>query len=309
MEQYDLVDLHSFVAVIECGSFVRAAEQLQASTAAISRRIAGLEQALDTKLISRTTRRLNITPAGRRFYEDVLNILQLLGEAGERVRVGRESVAGNLRVATPLSFGIQRVAPVLPTFMRRHPELKVQLLLEDRYTDMQAEGIDVALRIGSLRDSSLVATRIGTIERLFCAAPGYLAEKGEPQGPEDLKHHCCLHYSLLSVREEWSIAFGEASEIIDIQSPISANNAEVLKECAIQAMGITLLPRFVVEDALADGRLQQVLPRHNPVPFGLYAVRLSRQFTPARVRLFIEFLREAFGEENTGADPALQPVE
>lgn len=297
MEQYDLVDLRSFVAVVECGSFVRAAEQLEVSTAAISRRIASLEQALGTQLISRTTRRLDITEAGRRFHADALNVFQLLGEAEERVRVGRESVAGLLRVAAPLSFGIQQVAPVLPAFMRRHPELKVQLLLEDRYTDLQAEGIDVAIRIGSLRDSSLVATRIGTIERLFCAAPAYLAEKGEPQRPEDLKHHCCLHYSLLSVREEWGLVFGDTSEMIDIRGSLSANNAEVLKEGAIQGMGITLLPRFVVQDALTDGRLHQVLPGFSPVPFGLFAVRLSRQFTPARLRLFIEFLRESFGEK------------
>ena len=297
MEQYDLVDLRSFVAVVECGSFVRAAEQLEASTAAISRRIAGLERSLGTQLISRTTRRSDITEAGRRFYADVLNVFQLLAEAEERVRVGRESVVGLLRVAAPLSFGIQQVAPVLPAFMRRHPELKVQLLLEDRYTDLQAEGIDVAIRIGSLRDSSLVATRMGTIARLFCAAPAYLAEKGEPQRPEDLQHHCCLHYSLLSMREEWGVAFGETSEMIDIRGALSANNAEVLKECAIQGMGITLLPRFVVQDALTDGRLRQVLPSYSPVPFGLFAVRPSRQFTPARLHLFIEFLRESFGEE------------
>lgn len=297
MEQYDLVDLRSFAAVVECGSFVRAAEQLEVSTAAISRRIASLEKALGTQLISRTTRRLDITEAGRRFHADALNVFQLLGEAEERVRVGRESVAGLLRVAAPLSFGIQQVAPVLPAFMRRHPELKVQLLLEDRYTDLQAEAIDVAIRIGSLRDSSLVATRIGTIDRLFCAAPAYLAEKGEPQMPKDLKHHCCLHYSLLSVREEWGVVFGETSEMIDIRGSLSANNAEVLKECAIQGMGITLLPRFVVQDALTDGRLRQVLPGFSPVPFGLFAVRLSRQFTPARLRLFIEFMRESFGEK------------
>jgi len=297
MEQYDLVTLRSFVAVVECGSFVRAADQLEASTAAISRRIASLEQALGVQLISRTTRRINITDAGRRYYADVLNVFELLGEAEERVRVGRESAAGLLRVAAPLSFGIEQVAPVLPEFMRRHPDLKVQLLLEDRYTDLQAEGIDVAIRIGSLRDSSLVATRIGTIARLFCAAPQYLAEKGEPERPEDLKHHCCLHYSLLSVREEWGVAFGEVSEMIDIRGALSANNAEVLKECAIQGMGITLLPRFVVEDALGDGRLCQVLTSYSPVPFGLYTVRPSRQFTPARLRLFIEFLRESFGEK------------
>ncbi len=299
MDQYDLVDLRSYVAVIECASFVGAAEQLQVSTAAISRRIAALERALGTQLISRTTRRLDITDAGREFYANAVNVFQLLGEAEERARAGRESVAGVLRVAAPLSFGIQKVAPVLPAFLQRHPDLKVHLLLEDRYTDLQAEGIDVAIRIGSLRDSTLVATRIGTIERLFCAAPSYLAEKGEPQRPASLKEHCCLNYSLLSVREEWGAAFGKSNDLIDIQSRLSANNAEVLRECAIQGMGITLLPRFAIEDALSDGRLRQVLPTFSPVPFGLYAVRISRQFTPARLRLFIEFLRESFADKTS----------
>lgn len=296
MQEYDLVALRSFIAVIDTGSFVRAAEQLGASTAAISRRISGLEQALGSQLINRSTRHLDLTEAGQRFYADVLNVFQLLGEAEERVRVGRESIAGLLRVAAPLSFGIQKMASVLPAFMKRHPDLKVQLLLEDRYTDLQAEGIDVAIRIGSLQDSSLVATRIGSIERLFCAAPDYLAVKGKPQAPEDLKHHCCLHYSLLSVRQEWDTVLAETDKVIDIKGALSANNAEVLKEFAIQGMGITLLPRFVVEDALADGRLCQVLPSYSPPPLGLYCLRPSRQFTPARVRLFIEFLRESFGQ-------------
>jgi DNA-binding transcriptional LysR family regulator len=297
MQEYDLGALRSFVAVIESGSFVRAAEQLNASTAAISRRISALEQALGSQLISRTTRRLGLTEAGGLFYADVLNILQMLGEAEERVRIGREKIAGLLRVAAPLSFGIQQVAPVLPSFMKRHPDLNVQLLLEDQITDLQAEGIDVAIRIGSLRDSSLVATRICPIARVFCAAPDYLAKNGEPQTPGDLKDHCCLHYSLLSVREEWGIVFDESTELIDIAGSLSANNAEVLKESAIQGMGVTMLPLFVVQDALTDGRLRQVLPSYSPASSSLYAVRLSRQFTPARVRVFIEFLRNSFGEK------------
>ncbi|RJG08211.1 LysR family transcriptional regulator [Massilia cavernae] len=294
MAQYDLVSLRSFITVVECGSFVRAAEQLGASTAAISRHVATLERALDTQLISRTTRRSDLTEAGRRFYEDLQSVFQLLGAAEERVRVGRESVTGLLRVAVPLSFGIARMAPLLPAFMRRHPDLKIELLLEDRYTDLQAEGIDVAIRIGSLRDSSLVATRIGTVARLFCAAPAYLMEKGEPQHPVDLQGHSCLHYSLLSVREEWSVAFDGTGHTPQINGPLSANNAEVLAECAIQGMGIVLLPRFVVAQALADGRLREVLTAYNPDPFGLYAVRISRQFTPARLRLFIAYMRESF---------------
>ncbi len=298
MEQYDLITLRSFVAVIESGSFVRAAEQLDASTAAISRRIAALEQALGSQLINRTTRRIDITEAGRRFYDDVINIIQLLGEAEERVRVGREAATGLMRVAAPLSFGIERIAAVLPEFMRRHPDLKVQLLLEDRYTDLHSEAIDIAVRIGgTLRDSSLIATRIGSISRIFCAAPDYLDRNGEPTTPEDLKKHCCLHYSLLSVRDEFGFLFKDAGETVDIKSSLSANNAEALKQCAIKGMGITLLPRFVVEDALSDGKLRQVMATYTPTPSGLYAVRPSRRFVPARVRLFIDFLRESFGED------------
>jgi len=297
MQEYDLIALRSFLAVIDTGSFVRAAEQLEASTAAISRRISGLEQALGVQLINRSTRHLDLTEAGQRYYADVQNVFQLLGEAEERVRLGREHVAGLLRVAAPLSFGIQKMAAVLPAFMKQHPNLKVQLLLEDRYTDFQAEGIDVAIRIGSLQDSTLVATRIGAVDRIFCASPDYLAAKGVPLQPEDLKRHCCLHYSLVSVRDEWRSVLGEAIETIEIKGALSANNAEVLKEGAIQGMGITLLPRFVVADAVLDGRLRQVLSDFSPEPFGLYCVRPSRQFTPARVRLFIDFLRESFAKD------------
>jgi DNA-binding transcriptional LysR family regulator len=302
MEQYDLITLRTFVAVVESGSFVRAAELLDASTAAVSRRVAALEKALGSQLINRTTRRIDLTEVGRRFYQDVLNIVELLGEAEERVRLGTETATGLIRVAAPVSFGVERIAPVLPTFMRRHPDLKVQLLLEDRYTDLHGEAIDVAVRIGGpLRDSSLIATRIGSIARIFCASPDYLAKNGEPTTPEQVKQHCCLHYSLLSLRDEWGFLFADAGETVDIKSSLSVNNAEVLMQCAIDGMGITLLPRFVVEEALSDGRLRQVLDAHTPTPSNLYAVRPSRRFVSARVRLFIDFLRQSFGEDKRRA--------
>lgn len=292
MEQYDLIDLRSFIAVVESGSFVRAAEQLAVSTAAISRRIATLEAALGSQLITRTTRRNDITEAGRAFYADAQAVFQLLDEAQERVRQGQDAASGTLRVAAPLSFGIQKVAPVLPPFMRRHPDLKVQLLLEDRTTDLHAEAIDVALRIGFLRDSSLVATRIGSVGRVFAAAPAYLARAGRPATLAGLRGHSVLNYSLLSVREEWGRLIGDPGEQLDLKVPLAANNAEALAECAIQGMGIVLLPEFVLADALADGRLVQLLADASPEPFGLFAVRPSRQFTPARLRLFIDYLRE-----------------
>lgn len=292
MEQYDLTDLRAFLAVVESGSFVRAAEQLDVSTAAVSRRIATLESALGSQLITRTTRRNDITDAGRAFYADAQAVFQLLDEAHDRVRHGQDTATGTLRVAAPLSFGIQKVAPVLPPFMQRHPELKLQLLLEDRTTDLHAEAIDVALRIGFLRDSSLVATRIGTVGRVFAASPGYLRRAGTPKTLAGLRGHSVLNYSLLSVREEWGRLIGDPGEQLDLKVPLAANNAEALAECAVQGMGIVLLPEFVLAPALADGRLVRLLPDAGPEPFGLFAVRPSRQFTPARLRLFIDYLRE-----------------
>lgn len=294
MQDYDLVALKAFVAVVEAGSFNKAAEQLEASTAAVSRRVSGLEHALGVRLLNRTTRRIDLSEAGKQFYDDVLNIFHSLEEAEERIQTGRETVRGNLRVAAPLSFGIQRIAPVLPGFMKRHPALRVQLQLEDRFTDLVSEGIDVAIRIGTLKDSSLVATRIASIAAVFSASPDYLSRRGEPRKPQDLSGHDCLHYSLLSTREEWGFAEEQAGNDIDISGSLSANNGEVLKEAAVQGLGITLLPTFIAEDALKDGRLQEILRRYRPKPFGLYAVRPSRQFTPARVRLLIEYLKEQF---------------
>lgn len=292
MQQYDLQTLRSFITVVDAGSLVKAAEQLATSTASISRHLSALESSLGSQLLTRTTRRLALTDAGRQFYEDVQNVFQLLDEAEERVRCGREKISGVLRVAAPLSFGVQRIAPILPVFMRRYPDLKVQLLFEDRLTDLQTEGIDIAIRIGNLKDSSLIATRLGSIERVFCASPAYLAAHGEPQSPADFRHHNCLHYSLTTINEEWGIAFADSAEMIDIGGSLSANNAEALREAAIQGIGIVMLPMFVVQRGLQNGQLQRVLPQVALPSYHLSAVKLSRKFTPAKTRLFIDFLRD-----------------
>jgi len=296
MQQYDLVALKAFITVVEAGSFSRAADQLEASAAAVSRRISSLEHALGVKLLSRTTRQVDLTEAGRQFYSDVINIFETLEEAEEKVQSGRETIKGNLRIAAPLSFGIGRIAPILPIFMKRNPELKVHLKLDDRFTDLVAEGIDVAIRIGSLKDSTLVATRLASIPRVFCASPEYLALHGEPGKPDELSRHDCLHYSLLSTRENWSFSMGDETCDIEINGPLSSNNGDALKEAAIQGLGIVMAPTFIVEDALANGRLKAILHDYCPRPFGLYAVRPSRHFTPARVRALIEYLRAQFDD-------------
>lgn len=291
MKEYDFASLRSFATVVETGSFAKAADQLNVSTAAISRRISALEEMLGTRLIARTTRRLDLTDAGKSFYEDVTNVFHMLDEADERVRIGSETIKGNLRIATPLSFGFEKIAPLLPAFMKQYPELKVTLLLEDRITDLQAEGIDIAVRIGSMADSSLVATQISSIGKICCASPAYLSEHGIPTQPAEISAHRLLHYSNMNIKDEWSWLFAEGETLPDLDFRFAANNAEALRAMALQGMGITVLPEFSVAEALKNGKLIQIYKNITPPPSPLYAVRVSRQFTPARVRAFIEYLK------------------
>lgn len=290
MQQYSLLDLQTFVAVVETGSFNQAADRLNTSTASASRRVSSLEKALGIRLLNRTTRRLSLTEAGQQFYSDVQSVLGGLQEAEETLRRGDAVVSGNLRMAAPMSFGLQRVAPLVPEFLARHPEIDLHLQLEDRRTDLYAEGIDLALRIGELRDSSLVATRLCDIELIYCAAPEYLAQHGEPASPAQLKNHYCLHYSLINFKDEWGISRES------VRCPLSANNGEALLEAALQGTGLAAPPRFIAEKALRDKRLIPILDDYTPPSTSLYAVRLSRQFTPLKVRLLIEYLQEKLGK-------------
>jgi len=294
MQQYDLIALRSFMAVIEAGSFKRAAEKLEASTAAVSRRVSGLERALGVKLLNRTTRQIDLTDAGKQFYDDLQDIFCSLDEAEERLQQGRETVKGNLRIVAPLSFGTLCLAAVLPGFMKRYPELKIQLQLEDRLTDIVSDGFDIAIRIGVPKDSSLVASCIASIPRVFCASPDYLEQHGEPKKPSDLASHNCLHYNHISMKEEWSCLKAGEMHKFDVTGTLSTNNGEVLRDAAIEGIGLTLLPTFIVANALRDGVLKAILTQYCPKPFGLYTVRASRQFTPIRIKRFIEYLKEVF---------------
>lgn len=298
MKEYDLISLRSFVAVVESGSFNNAAIQLDTSSAAISRRVSALEAALSVKLINRTTRQLDLTPSGQQFYQDVLGILGALEQAEERLNCAQETYSGIIRLGAPVSFGTQKLAPLLPAFLKTYPQITVTLQLEDRVSDLLNEGIDLSLRIGELQDSSLVSLPIAMMPRLYCASPEYLKTHGRPASPAELKHHQCLHYSLLSTRNEWALASGEQE--LDARVPLAANNGDVLREAAIQGMGIAMLPWYIVEDALRGGALVPVLERYAPPPLPLSIVRPSRQFTPVRVTVLMQYLRDALAGAGAG---------
>ena len=287
MKEYSLSDLSTFVAVIESGSFNKAAERLNTSAASVSRRVAGLEKAVGAVLLNRTTRVIRLTEGGSQFYQDIKTILDALEESEERLHDEGAALKGSLRVAAPMSFGLKSIAPLLPKFLKTYPDLKIDLQLDDKRTDLYEEGIDIALRIGKLTDSALVATRLCDIEFGYFASREYLERNGEPKKIKDLSHHQCLTYSLTDPLQGWGI--GGSS--VNLSGNLSANNGEVLCEAAIQGLGIIALPRFIVAEAVADKKLRPILTDKTPNPVGLYAIRLSRQFTPAKIKLFIEYLK------------------
>ncbi|HSG02672.1 MAG TPA: LysR family transcriptional regulator [Marinobacterium sp.] len=292
MKQYSLDELSAFIAVVDSGSFVRAAKRLKTSSASISRKVSALEGALGVSLLQRTTRSVNLTEAGEQYYRDVQHIFDALNEAQERITESSQLIAGELRLAAPMSFGLEIIAPLLPQLLQLHPNLSIDLHLEDRQTDLLSNGIDLAIRIGALSDSSLVATKLGEIEFGYFASPCYLKRHGLPLALEDLTSHQCLHYSLISRSSEW----GSAGHTISTTGRFSANNGEALCEAAVQGLGIVALPHFIVRRAVESGELQQILKQYPSRRETVYAVRTSRSYTPRKVREVITFFSNAFSE-------------
>ncbi len=292
MQQYDLISLRSFISVVEKGNFNQAAELLEVSTAAVSRRVSVLERSLGVKLLNRTTRKVDLTESGKHFYDDIVTILHSLEEAEERIQQGTSTIQGILRIAAGVSFGVNCLSPLLTSFMELHPKLEVQLKLDDHTTDLVSESIDIAIRIGNLKDSTLVARRIGYMPRIFCASSDYLKTYGLPLQPKDLSQHNCLRYISSNAKYGFDYSKDGVEHNIDVSGSLSTNNGDVLKDAAIKGIGITLLPTFIVNDAINKGQLQEILPDYRPEPFGLYAVRQSRKFTPAKVIAMINYLKE-----------------
>ena len=300
MERPDIVTLETFVAVVEAQGFTRAAERLETTAGAVSRRVSALEAHLGLRLLNRTTRRFSLTEAGEHYFRDVSVILQALTEAQDRVSHLAEAPGGNLRVAAPLSFGVRALAPLLPAFLARYPDLHMTLDLDDRLVDILATGADLALRIGTLTDSSLVARRITEFRRILCAAPSYLGRRGEPQTPTDLAGHACLHYSNLAPRDEWTLMGPKGPETVVVSGPLCANNGDLLRQAAIAGLGIVALPDFLVGDDLAAGHLVPILTAYGTAKLACSALWPSRQFVPAKVRVFVEFLAETLGGGQRG---------
>ena len=289
-----------FARVAEAKSFSEAARRLGLSKSAVSKQVAQLERSLQARLLNRTTRRLSLTEVGAAFYEHCARMLAE-AEAAE-LAVSRLYAAprGVLRVTSPAAFGHVQIAPGIPDLIARHPELEVQIVMNDRAVELAEEGFDVAIRVTDRLPPNVVARKLMTVRWLTCAAPGYLQQHGIPRVPQDLKSHNCLFYSFLESSIEWRFRSRQGAEKVRVAGNFTANNSEAIREAALKGLGVALLPTFLVTPDLEAGRLTQVLANYEiegTVANDIYALYLPTRYVSPKVRAFVDFFVERFGAE------------
>ncbi len=294
----NLTDVAVFVRVVERGSFTLAADALGLSRAVVSKYLSRLEERLGARLLHRTTRRLSLTEAGAALFEASRGALERIEEAEAAVAQFQSEPRGRLRVSAPMSFGILHLGPAIAGFAHAHPKVTLDMRLDDRYVNLVEEGIDVAVRIGVLTDSSLVARKLASTRAIACAAPSYLAQFGAPEAPQDLAAHNCLVYSYLSTANVWRFTAPDGRELpVAINGSFRVNNGIVLAEAAVAGHGILMTPSFYVAGLLREGKLKQILTPFKLKELGIYAVYPQTGHVPPKVRAFVDFLVQRFGRK------------
>ena len=293
-----LESLRAFTQVVVSGGFAAAARQMGVSRSAVNKLVIALENELDVQLLHRSTRVVTPTETGLAFYERCVEILASLEEAERSITQLHEEPKGRLRVNAPMTFGTMHLAPVLADFLAQYTELQVQLTLSDRFIDPIEEGFDVTVRIAKLQESaSLIVHKLTPAQRVLCASPSYLEAHGTPTHPNELRHHSCLHYGQLAVEDQWTLIGSDGEQMISVSGALCSNNGEVLRDAAVRGLGITLLPKFIVEPELQQGSLQIVLPDYHPTELTVSVVYPVNRHLSTKVRLLVEFLQKRFNNQ------------
>jgi DNA-binding transcriptional LysR family regulator len=293
-----LAAIEAFVRVAECGSFSKAAERLHSSKSVVSRQVGALEAELGARLLHRTTRALTLTEAGRSYFEQAARILTDLAEANASVGQLQAAPRGRLRVSAPMSFGFLHLAPAVPDFLDRYPDVEIELAMNDRYVDLVDEGFDMAVRIGKLEDSSLVARKLAPARRTVCAAPAYLQARGIPASPDDLKAHECLCYSNVGLSQEWRFVRPDGRPWpVEVRGRLHANNGDALRAAALRGFGLAVLPSFLVGHDFQSGALVSVLDAFMAQDSAVHAVYPHARHLSPKVRAFVDFLAERFSPD------------
>ncbi|GAB0108793.1 LysR family transcriptional regulator [Pseudoalteromonas distincta] len=290
-----LTTMKTFLAVVQEGSFSKAADKLDISPQLVSKYISALEDNLRTRLLHRTTRKVSVTEAGNQYYQRCQQVLIDIEDMENSLNNLSENVSGVLSISAPMSFGTKHLAGLLVDFQKQYPNLKLDLRLTDQYVDIVEQGIDIALRIGVLKNSTLIAKKIAPIHLAVFASPDYLERHGTPQTLLDLQSHNYLRYSH---SEPTKRLFGvnELKSELKLESNFVANNGDLLLNTAIAGGGIAMQPTFIAGEALAQGKVVRILQDYEPDPMGLYMVYANRQFLPSKVRAFVDFASDFYGD-------------
>jgi len=295
MSQFE--EMRNFVRVVEAGSISQAAEQMGQAKSGVSRRLSELEKRLGIRLLNRTTRRSSLTEAGQAYYQGAVKLIGDVNELNTRVADIETLLEGTLRLAVPLSFGLCHLSPAIDEFVQAHPGLSIDVDFSDRHIDLVEQGVDLAIRIAELDDSSLKARRICPIRLVLCASPAYLEKFGEPRSPVDLDNHQVLQYNIGSSPGLRLMDESGKEHRVRQRPRMVANNGDFLRDMAIAGNGIILTPTFIAWQALATGDLVPLLHNYWPPRLNAYAVYPHSRYLSRRARIFIDFLVERFGEK------------
>lgn len=291
-------EVRVFVCLVESQSASKAAEKMGLANSAISRRMKSLEQRLGVRLLQRTTRRMHLTDDGRHYYQRCRKLLDDWHDAEQEVMQSAESLSGSISVSTPLSFGVSHLAPAIADFMALHPALVVNLDLSDRKVDLVEEGYDLALRIGTLEDSTLIARKLTGIRHVAYCSPEFLQQYGPFEKPEDLEKVSALCYSNLKSPSRWPFRNANGGNgVVKVQPRMLSSNGEALREAAVKGLGVGCQPTFIVHKAIETGQLVSVLNDVTWYGMDLYVLYPQTRHLSRKVRLLIDFLVERFGNE------------
>jgi len=294
-------EMQTFATVVDAGSFVGAADALGLSRAAISRHVSDLESRLGVRLLHRTTRHLSLTPEGEVFLARCRDLLSGLEEAEAELRSSGDTARGLLRINVPVSYGIRRLAPLWGDFLVRHPQVSLDVTLVDRVVDLVEEGYDLAVRIGVLKSSSLVARRLTVTRLMLCASPAYLADRGVPVHPEELGGHAVIGYSYSSGGDEWQFKGPDGPVSVRIRPAMQSNNGDTCRAAALSGQGIVLQPDFLVGEDIAAGKMVELMPAYRAGELGVYAVYPTRRHIAPKVRALVDYLSACLADEASGS--------
>jgi DNA-binding transcriptional LysR family regulator len=293
MDGAQMDEMNAFLAVLETQNFTAAGRLVERDASVVSRRVTALEGRLGVRLVDRSTRRVIPTEAGSRFGERIRLALSTIQEAEAEATQWSTTATGTLRIAVPATFGRLWIAPIIPVFLKEHPGVSVILEHADRYVDLVAEGFDVAIRLGALEDSQLIAKKLAEHRRLICASPAYLKTRGVPRTPSDLENHECLRFSRLSSHPEWRFKKGDDVTSVHVSGLLTADDAQTLVTAALAGAGVVMCSDWLVSQELADGRLQVVLADWVIEGEGaVHVVRPPGRFMPSKTRAFIDWISE-----------------